>query len=631
MSEDLNIKENAAKTDLLQEKLGLVPDNPGVYLFKNKNGEVIYVGKAKSLRRRVFSYFQSGDKDSPKTRLLVANIADLEYMLVDTEMEAFMLELNLIHKYKPRYNIRLKDDKHYPFIKVTLDEEYPRVFLVRRVKKDGGRYFGPYSDAGAVRNTLNLIHRIFPIRSCKLPVKHGEAVARPCLQYHIGRCLAPCTGKVDLNEYSKLIDRICLFLSNKETEIISELKEEMEKASSELKFERAAVLRDQIRDIEAVTAKQKIISAELDDWDIVALAVGIEYVCAQVYFVRAGRLSGRKNFYLEYNGSSKEEILASFLQQYYGETESIPSLILIPEETGDEVILEEYLRDRKGKKVEVRVPKRGEKKQLLDMAIKNAEQSLEEKELTEDSRYNMTIGALEDLSEILELSYVPNRLECFDISHIQGTDTVASMTVFAGGEPQKSQYRRFKLRSIGDKPNDYLSMQEVLARRFTQGLRERELIESGELEKKKAKFAVFPDLIIIDGGKGQLSAALEILRDLGLGEIPVISLAERLEEIFTKPEGEGILLPNNSRARHLLERIRDEAHRFAITYHRKLRSKRQVKSRLDEIPGIGPKRKKDLLRRFGSIERIKNATVEELLEVDSMNRAAAERLLDYLK
>ena len=281
--------------------------------------------------------------------------------------------------------------------------------------------------------------------------------------------------------------------------------------------------------------------------------------------------------------------------------------------------------------MEVRVPKRGEKKQLLDMAIKNAEQSLEEKELTEDSKYNMTIGALEDLSEILELSYVPNRLECFDISHIQGTDTVASMTVFAGGEPQKSQYRRFKLRSIGDKPNDYLSMQEVLARRFTQGLRERELIESGELEKKKAKFAVFPDLIIIDGGKGQLSAALEILRDLGLGEIPVISLAERLEEIFTKPEGEGILLPNNSRARHLLERIRDEAHRFAITYHRKLRSKRQVKSRLDEIPGIGPKRKKDLLRRFGSIERIKNATVEELLEVDSMNRAAAERLLDYLK
>ncbi|MFA6693443.1 MAG: excinuclease ABC subunit UvrC, partial [Bacillota bacterium] len=388
---------------------------------------------------------------------------------------------------------------------------------------------------------------------------------------------------------------------------------------------------DQIKDIEAVTAKQKIISAEFDDWDVVALAVGIEYVCVQVYFVRKGRLSGRKNYFIDYNGKDSAEILASFLQQYYSNTEFIPNLILIPEETGDETVLEEYLRGRKGKKVEVRIPQRGEKKQLLDMAIKNAKQTLEEKELTEDSQYNMTIGALEDLSEILELSYVPHRIECFDISHIHGTDTVASMTVFIEGLPEKSQYRRFKLRSTNDLPNDYLSMQEVLTRRFTQGLRERELIVSGKLEEKKAKFATFPDLVVIDGGKGQLSAAIEVFKDVGLAEIPTISLAERLEEIYTKPEGEGILLSDNSRARHILERIRDEAHRFAITYHRKLRSRRQVKSRLDEVPGIGPKRKKALLRKFGSIEGIKKATLEEVLEVESMNRKAAEALLDFLK
>ena len=614
---------------LLQEKLEHVPENPGVYLYRNKDGEVIYVGKAKNLRRRVYSYFSS-KPDSPKTALLVSRIADLEYVITDTELEAFMLELNLIHKHRPRYNIRLKDDKHYPLIKVTLQEEYPRVFLARKIKKDGSRYFGPYSDGSAVRNTLNLIHRLFPIRSCKQNVKYGERVSRPCLQYHIERCLAPCTGEVDPKEYRKLIERICLFLDNKETEIIRELQQEMEHASVALEFERAAKLRDQIRDIEAVTAKQKVISAALDDWDVVGIAYSEERVCAQVYFVRKGRLSGRKNYYLENNELDTAKTLGAFLKQYYGNTESIPNLILIPEKTGEEEVLEEYLREQKGRKVEVRIPQRGEKKQLVDMAIKNAKVTLEEKELREENEFQRTVGALEELSEILELSFTPHRMECYDISHIQGSDTVASMVVFTEGVPDKSEYRRFRLRST-DVPNDYLSMQEVLRRRFTQGLRERELIESQELEAKKAKFANFPDLVVIDGGKGQLSSALEIFQDLGLSDIPVISLAERLEEIFIRPEGEGIILPENSYARHLLERIRDEAHRFALSYHQNLRQKRQVKSRLDDIPSIGPKRKKELLRRFGSVEGIKNATFEELLELPAMNRQAVEALKEYLK
>lgn len=620
------------ENEKLQEKLAMVPESPGVYLYRNKDGKVIYVGKAKNLRKRVHSYFANREQDSPKTRLLVANIADLEYVLTDSELEAFMLEINLIHKYQPRYNIRLKDDKHYPFLKVTLAEEYPRVLFVRNIKKDGSRYFGPYSDSGAVRNTLNLVQRLFPIRSCKQKVKFGEKVSRPCLQYHIKRCVAPCTGEVDKKTYHKLIEQICLFLDNKETEIIKELNLEMKKAAEELNFEKAATLRDQIADIEAVTAKQKVISAELEDWDVIGIAYGREYICLQVYFVRKGRLSGRKNFFFAQKESviEENETLSAFLKQYYSEAEFIPSLILIPEETEERDVLEAYLRDKKGKKVEVRLPQRGEKRQLLEMAVKNAIQSLEEKELQVANEYERTVGALEELAEILELPKTPQRLECFDISHIQGSDTVGSMTVFLAGVAEKSQYRRFKLRKT-EIPNDFLSMQEVLTRRFTQGLRERELLGKGELEAKEAKFANFPDLVVIDGGKGQLSAAYKVFNDLGLSEIPVIALAERLEEIYLKPEGEGLILPENSNARNLLLRLRDEAHRFALTYHQKLRSKRQVKSKLDEIPGIGPKRKKALLKRFGSLEGLKRATLEELLEVENMNIKAAETLLEYLK
>ncbi len=614
----------------LKEKLDLVPEAPGVYIYRDKDGEVIYVGKAKILRRRVHSYFQSKGQESPKTRLLVANIADLEYVITDSELEAFMLELNLIHKYRPRYNIRLKDDKHYPLIKVTLGEEYPRVLFVRRIKKDGSRYFGPYSDASAVKSTLNLVHRLFPIRSCKQQVKSGETVSRPCLQYHIKRCLAPCTGEVDKEEYRKLIDHICLLLDNKETEILKVLKEEMNQAAEALDYEKAAVIRDQIRDIEAVTAKQKIISADFEDWDVVGLAASEEKVCAQVYFVRKGRLSGRQSYLLDNKESDTKETLAAFLQQYYSETEFIPNLILLPEETGEEEVVEQYLKNRKGRKVEVRIPQRGEKKQLVEMAVKNAKQSLEDDKQREEFEYERSVGALEELAEVLELSFTPQRMECYDISHIQGSDTVASMTVFISGVPAKSEYRKFKLKATST-PNDYLSMQEVLRRRFTQGLRERELIASGELEEKKAKFAHFPDLVIVDGGKGQLSSALEVFAELGIADIPIISLAERLEEIFTKPEGDGIRLPENANARHLIERIRDEAHRFALSYHQNLRSKRQIKSRLDEVPGIGPKRKKELLRRFGSVEGIKRATLDELLELPSMNQQAAEALLDHLK
>ncbi|MEG6584949.1 excinuclease ABC subunit UvrC [Dendrosporobacter sp. 1207_IL3150] len=595
-------------TDELQEKLQLLPDKPGVYLMKDTQGRIIYVGKAINLKNRVRSYFQSSRNHSPKVVALVARIADLEYIITSSEIEALILECNLIKKHRPKYNISLRDDKSYPYIKVTVEESYPRVFATRKVLKDGSKYFGPYTSAGAVHETLKLLKKLFPLRSCR-----KLEAPRPCLEYHIKRCLAPCTGNVDSHEYREMIRAVCLFLEGRSDAVAQSLRKRMENAAEELHFELAAKLRDQLSAVEKITEKQNIITGS-GDQDAVGLARSALGTCVQVFFIRSGKMVGRDHFLLSGGeDESDEEMLTAFIKQYYNQAAFIPREILLPMNLPEQQLLSEWLTSLKGSRIVVETPKRGTKKDIVNMASGNALVVLEEQAAKIKTRNEQTEGAVIELGRHLGLTKLPERIECFDISHIQGSETVASMVVFEGGMPKKDDYRRFKLRTVEGKPDDFKSMQEVVGRRY------------------KDTTPPLPDLVIIDGGKGQLSSALEIIRGLGLLDVPVIGLAKEFEHIFQEGSSDPIILPRHSQALYLVQRIRDEAHRFAITYHRKLRSKRNLVSVLDHVPGIGAKRRKALWDAFGSLNKIKEAEVEKLAAVEGMNMPSAQAVYDFFR
>lgn len=613
----------------LAEKLKLLPDSPGVYIMKNQAGDIIYVGKAISLKNRVRSYFQSSRNHSPKVVSLVSQITDFDFILTDSEIEALILECNLIKKHRPRYNVRLMDDKTYPYLKMTLDEKYPRLFMTRKVIRDGGRYYGPYTDVGAVRETLEVLKRIFPLRTCKQ--KSVDKQDRPCLNYHIHRCLAPCSGKVEAGQYTDMVKSVCLFLEGRQEDLVKFLTTEMTKASENLEFEKAAVLRDRAKALEKVVEKQKIVSPDMVDQDVVAIAREGEITCAVVFFVRAGKLMGREHFILEDTGGmGDKEILTSFVEQFYVQAQYVPHDILLPVAIDEDGVILEWLQQKRGSKVRVRVPKRGDKAQLMQMAVKNAVEELALHRAREDQAKARIEGALMGLKEYLALAAAPRRIECYDISNIQGTESVGSMVVFVEGKPRNDLYRRFKIKTV-EGPNDFASMQEVIGRRFGRALKEIESIEAGKLEKVKAKFAELPSLVIIDGGKGQLNAAREVMRELGFDPVPTFGLAKEHEYLFGEGRPDPIILPRNSESLYLMQRIRDEAHRFAVTYHRNLRGKKSLKSILDDIPGVGPKRRKALVEHFRSMARLRAATVDELATVHDIPRAVAEAVYEFFQ
>ena len=596
-------------TEIVEEKLKLLPDSPGVYIMKNEAGKVIYVGKAVVLKNRVRQYFQSNKGHSPKVRVMVSKIADFETILTGSEMEALILECNLIKKYRPRYNISLKDDKTYPYVKVTLAEKYPRVMITRRIMKDGARYFGPYTQVGAVHESLKLLRRLFPMRTCK----HMD-VDRPCLEYHIKRCVAPCTGEVNPEEYKKMVDAVCLFLEGR-TEIVEKrLEEQMMDAAENLRFEEAARLRDQLHAVQKVAEKQRIVTGS-GDQDAIGMSRSEIGVCVQIFFIRSGKMIGREHFLL--SGSEEEsnsDVLSAFLKQYYHRAAFIPHEILLPMEVPEQQVIGEWLTEKKGSKVYVEVPQRGTKHDIVMMAENNAAKYLSDEAARIKTSNEQTEGAVRELGEYLGMKQLPWRMECFDISHIQGSETVASMVVFEGGIPNKSAYRRFKIKSAEGKPDDFLSMREVTTRRYG-----------------KKDVEDMPDLIVIDGGKGQLSSALEIIRGAGHTAVPVIGLAKQFEWIFVEGKSEPVILPRNSQALFLMQRIRDEAHRFAITYHRSLRGKRNLVSVLDHITGIGEKRRQALRKKFGTIQNMRDASVEELAAVPGMTRPAARAVYNFFQ
>lgn len=603
---------------MLEEKLKILPALPGVYLFKDEQGRIIYVGKAISLKNRVKSYFSSQHTDSPKTKALVKNIKDLEYIVTDSEVEALILESNLIKKHKPKYNIRLTDDKSYPYLRVTVQEAYPRLEIARLLRKDGARYFGPYTNVGAVHETLKLLKRVFPLRSCKQT--SFEKQARPCLNAHIKRCAAPCQGLISQDDYRKMIDEVILFLEGRQETLARKLKQRMSQAAENLDFEKAAELRDQVMAVEKVIEKQKIVSSNFEDMDILNFARDAQRACAQVLFVRGGKVTGGDHFMLEADEEKEgREIMLAFLKQYYHQAELIPPQILLPEEVEEEeqAVLETWLKGKRGGKAALKFPQRGQKKELLELAAKNAEESLQQETRLREQRQQHANDALEEIVQYLGLPEAPYRIECYDISNIQGAESVASMVVFEKGRANTSQYRRFKIKTV-DGPNDFASMAEVIRRRF------RKAQEGDE------RFSSLPDLVIVDGGKGQLSAARAVMEELGFGEIAAVGLAEENEWIFREDSSEPIVFPGNSPGLYLLQRIRDEAHRFALTYHRLLRGKRNLASVLDDIPGLGTKRKMALLQHFQlSLKRISQASLEELQQVEGLGRAAAFQVWNF--
>lgn len=608
----------------LQDKLALLPTDPGVYLMLNEAGEVIYVGKAVNLRNRVRSYFQKSSTQPIKVQALVEHIADLEYIVTDSEMEALILENNLIKKHSPRYNVRLKDDKTYPYIKVTVQETFPRVLMVRKRLPDGARYFGPYTDVTVVKKTLAFLRTLFPVRSCNKAIEEG-AQERPCLNYHIGRCLAPCAGLVSKEEYGTMISEVLLFLEGRIDRLIPQLTKEMHQASERLEYEKAARFRNQIRGLQSLAEKQKIVAEHAEDQDYVGYARHGELVCAQVFFVRSGKLIGREHFLLECSADEEEgEILRGFLQQYYEEASYIPREIFTPVAVDQAAVMEDWLGNLRGSRVYLRRPQRGAKKHLLDLVIKNAQIVLDETRSRGSFKQRALERALQDLQELVQLPEPPNRIEAFDISNLQGSNVVASLVVWENGDFKSSDYRRFRIRGVEGAPNDYAAMREAVGRRFRRGLQE----QSGE--SLEQKFAAFPDLVLIDGGKGQLGVALEVRQELDL-IIPFLSLAEKREEIYLEGQSQPVVWPLDSPGLLLLRRIRDEAHRFALTYHRNLRGKATRGSVLDAIPGVGPKRKKELIRHFGTIKKIRAATLDELREVTGISAKLAAEIYQHLQ
>ena len=599
----------------IAEKLAALPDNPGVYLMKNQEGKIIYVGKAVNLKNRVRSYFRTLPAEALKTKALVRNIADFEYIITDSEVEALVLECNLIKKYRPKYNISLKDDKTYPYLKIT-NEDYPRVLVTRHYVKDGGKYFGPYPSVTVLRETLELLHSIFPFRSCKQKTFTND---RPCLNYQIKRCYAPCAGKISKEEYGELIAKINDFFAGNHDDLLKSLNEQMNKAAEDLNFEQAARFRDQIRGIEKAIAEQKAVLSGGDDKDVLGMCFDGGEVVLQVFFVRGGKIVGRENYWLkEMEDGGEAQVLAAFIKQFYLDNQFIPPVVLVQALPADEEILKKWLSEKRGSKVQFVVPKRGKQKELLDLVVRNAEEEAEKRNALHEADKNRLQEALEQLQKELNLSKLPKRIECYDISNTQGTESVASMVVFVDGKAKKDQYRRFRIKTVIGS-NDFASMNEVLKRRL------------GHMDNDKEFAKDNPDLIIVDGGKGQLSMAVEALEEMGYDDIAICGLAKKEEILFLPEREEGVYLPRDSQGLYLVQRIRDEAHRFAITYHRSLRGKRNLSSVLDDIPHVGEKRKKALLKHFGSLTKIMQADKEQIAEVEGIGEMVAEEIYQYLK
>ena len=603
-----------AVSPTLDEKLKSLPTSPGCYLYKDAAGEIIYVGKAVNLRNRVRSYFQKSAQHTAKTRKLVSRIVDLDIVVVDSELEALVLECNLIKQHRPHYNVRLRDDKHYPYLVLTMNEPFPRLLVTRKVKTDGSKYFGPFTNSRAVWDSLRLIYRLFPLVTCRKSWDNTP-VQRPCLYHQMGRCPhAPCAGLGNQDEYRRMVEDVALFLDGKQDKLVKQLKAEMEAAAEDLQFEKAARLRDQIQGVEVLIERQKVVSTNQTDQDVVALVNDQGKSAVQMFFIRNGKLIGQEHFLLD--GMDSEESIADataeFVKQYYQEAAYVPSEIVLPAHVEETVIIEQWLRQKKGTKVTLTVPERGEKKQLLDMASTNAKLALDQMQATASAEHDRTLGALLELQDALGLDSPPERIEAYDISTIQGSFSVGGMVVFQDGKPLKSDYRRFKIQKPTNtgEPNDFAMMREVLTRRLK------------EAQAGHAKFSTLPDLMLIDGGKGQLSVAVSVAAELGM-ELNMIGLAKQFELVYTPGKSDPLVLPRNSQALFLLQRIRDEVHRYSVTYHRTLRGKNATLSVLDTIPGIGSVRRRELLRFFGSVEKLKHASVEQIANAPAMNRKLA--------
>jgi excinuclease ABC subunit C len=598
----------------LGERLSALAAQPGVYLMKNVKGEVIYVGKAASLRNRVRSYFGSRQGMDGKTRELVQHIADFDVIRTDTPTEALILENELIKRYQPKYNVMLKDGKSYPFIRIT-NEPFPQVISTRRVINDGSRYFGPFTSAQSVYRTLDLLKRLFPFRPCDIEIT-GNA-PRPCLYFHIGRCLGPCTGAVNQAEYRKVIDNVILFLEGREEDLLPAMKADMEHAAEALDFERAAKLRDEIKAVEHVLEQQKIVSGKGQTFDVLALAQGAGGdACVQVAFVRNGKMLGSEHFMMRGAriDDAPSSILTSFVTQFYEDAVMVPKELVLQIGIEDEEIVRGWLAERRGGTVRLTVPKRGERRKLVEMVAKSAQENLEQNRLRWLNDEQRMTAAMGELADALHLERLPRRIECFDISNIQGTNAVGSMVVFERGKAKNSEYRRFKIKTV-EGPNDFAMMQEVIRRRF----------KRATADDVTEDWRTLPDLAIVDGGKGQLNAALEVLQSLEV-TVPIVGLAKENEEIFMPGRRDPVILPRDAQSLFLVQRVRDEAHRFAITFHRQRRKKSDFKSALDELPGIGPQRKKTLLKAFGSLKRIREASVEELAQVEGIGPSLAQQI-----
>ena len=620
-------------SEKIQGILATLPAKPGCYIYHNAEGTIIYVGKAISLKNRVRSYFHADSSHDAKTRRLVRDIVDIEWIVVGSELEALILEMNLIKKHRPKYNIRLKDDKRYPYIKISWGEAFPKITVTRQMTEDGSRYFGPYTSAWAVYQTLEVLRKIFPYLTCDREITGQDK--RACLYYDIKLCNAPCIGAVSQAGYRQMISDLMEFLGGHSDEIVIRMQNEMQKAADEMRFEKAAALRDQLKAIQSIIERQKVIfGTDYLDSDVLAMARTDGEACVQIFFIRGGKLIGREYFILEGTEDTADtEVMSEFVKQFYTEAANIPEQVMLPQEIEERVIISQWLRSKRGgRKVELLVPKDGQPHDLVQMAAENASETLQALRAQWQADAHKQETALSELQNELKLPSPPNRIECYDVSHTQGVATIGAMIVFEQGVPSKKLYRKFNIdsTSIG-KPDDFASMEEMLTRRFRRWKGSQET-ESGPGSKPDASFSFLPDLIIIDGGKGQLSRVVKVLEDFELfGKVPVVGLAKQEEEIFFPHNSQPLILPRHSQGLYLVQRIRDEAHRYGITAHRKKRSKLGLASQLDSIPGIGPNRRKALLKHFGSMDKIREASIEELAAVKGMNETAAESVKAHLE
>ena len=626
----MSVKNITLSSTGFRNRLNRIPMKPGVYLMRGPNGEILYVGKASKLKNRIRSYFTGKTHSHPKIETLVNTLVDFEFIITESEQEALILESNLIKSHKPKFNSRLKDDKSYPFIKIDVSEKFPQVYVTRNVSNDDARYFGPYTDAGSVRRTLSLLNKLFPYRSCTKQITGSDD--RACLDFHIKRCVGPCIGAVDDIEYNKIIDQVILFLEGDTKQIVNSLRLQMRKAAESLKFEKAASLRDQLQSIEKVQQGQKVLTLKSNNMDIIGSSQSSYEAWIEVFFIRQGKLIGRENYLMDVGiADSISEVESAFLKQFYGVTPYVPPLILTQHEILEEKqAIQSFLSEKRGTKVVLLHPKRGDRKKLVDMVTENARLGMEQLRITRFSETDSDDKAMLEVQEALNLPKLPNRIECYDISNIQGTNAVGSMVVFENGAPKTSDYRRFQIKSVKG-IDDYSMMREMLTRRFNR-MSNLSNENTAGLQKtsNQEAWTMKPDLVLIDGGKGHLGAALQVFLEMGISDVPLASLAKENEELFTPESPHSILLPKNSPGMYLVQRARDEAHRFAITYHRKRRSNQSFQSSLDLIPGIGPKKRRSLLRKYGSIKNIKDSSLEDIATTPGITLKLAEQILDHI-